>query len=199
MRHHLISSARSFLPQALAGALFAASCIGASQRIQTQDPQWTASLPSFQVRRDEAGERSWVLHHDAVHVYDDRRKRLIQRVELAGWLLLSEAFGCPPELLLTTGGAALVTSNVVPTIWEIEPASFAVRQHRLDVDADDQKDFGFTALAYNRTGRNLLGVSSMDGSVWTIDLETDRARKTQLPRPAPGTCGSLPWAASGPM
>ena len=192
MRHHLIIGNQSLRSGAFVASLLAATnCVGAPPWVQPDRTQREESLPALRVQLDPLRNRSWVLNDDSVSVYDATRRRLIQRIELSGWFYVSEVFACPPDLVITPTGAALVTSNIVPTIWEIDPESLVAREHRLALDVDNDKDVGFIGLAYARGGRELFGVSSLLGSLWKIDLITDRAQRVQLPGPNPDTCGSI--------
>ena len=192
MRHHLILGNRSLRSGALAAGLLAATnCVGVPVWVPPDGTHRERALPALRVQLDTLRNRSWVLNHDAVYVYDTARRRLIQRIELPGWFYVNEAFSCPPDLVIAPTGAALVTSNVMPTIWEIDPKSWVARQHELALDADNDKDVGFTGLAYLRGGKELFGVSSLLGSLWKIDLVADRAQRVRLPGPDPDTCGSI--------
>jgi len=145
--------------------------------------------PALHTQLDARRNHLWVLDDDALYLYDAGTRRLIKRVELPDWSFVGESFSCAPGLALAPSGAALVTSNVIPTIWEIDPQSLVVRRHRLALDADNDNDVGFTGLAFSMNGENLFGVSSLLGSVWTIDLAKDSAHKVPLSKPVHGACG----------
>src|SRR5690242_18741411 len=168
-----------------------AQCIGAAPAVRAEAPGWKETLPALHTRIDARRNRTWALEDDAVYVFDAATARLIKRIELPGWTFVDESFGCPPDLALTPSGAALVTSNIIPTIWEIDPQVFAVRQHRLSLDADNDKDVGFSGLLFSVDGEMLFGVSSFPGSVWTIDLVKDSAHKVPLSKPIRGACGAV--------
>lgn len=192
MRHHLIIGNRTMRSGAFVASLLAATNgVGAPAWVQPDRTQREEALPVLRVQLDTQRNRSWVLNHDAVYVYDAAKRRLIQRIELPGWFYVNEVFSCTPDFVLTPTGAALVTSNIVPTIWEIDPKSFVAHQHRLALDVDNDKDVGFVGLAYSRDGKELFGVSSLPGSLWKIDLITDTAQRVQVPGLNPDTCGSI--------
>jgi hypothetical protein len=172
----------------LAALLLATNFVGAPVAKADEMPAARALQP-LRVQPDAARNRRWVLNGDAVYVYDTARRRLIQRVDLPDWFYVNEAYSCPPDLAIAPSGAALVTSNIVPTIWQIDPQTLSARQHRLVLDADNDKDVGFTGLAYARGGKDLYGVSSVTGTTWKIDLLADRAQKVFLPIPELDTCG----------
>ena len=162
---------------------------GAPSLVRAEAPRWEETLPALRVQVDARRNRIWVLNSDAVYLYDIPTRRLIKRIELPDWLFVREVYSCAPDLTLAPSGAALVTSNVLPTIWEVDPQSLAARQHRLSLDADNDKDVGFTGLAFGRGGRDLFGVSSLLGSAWRIDLGARKAHKVRLSEPIHGACG----------
>jgi len=71
-------------------------------------------------------------------------------VPLPGWLYAGEPYGCAPDLALGPKGEALISSDVVPVLWRVDPETLAVTQHTPWLDADADKDIGFTALAFSR-------------------------------------------------
>ncbi|MBI3370998.1 MAG: hypothetical protein HY017_04460 [Betaproteobacteria bacterium] len=158
-------------------------------RARVPTPQWQETLPAPRFQVDDRRNRVWVLNHDAVYVYDIPERILVKRIELPDWTVAGQGYSCAPGLALAPSGAAFVTSNVLPTIWEIDPQSLVVRQHRLALDADNDKDVGFTSLAYTRDGRQLLGVSSSLGSLWRIDLAAGKAYKVREGSTSPVPCG----------
>jgi hypothetical protein len=148
--------------------------------------------PALRVQVDAQRGRAWVLKQDAVYVYDVATRRLVKRVELPGWLLIDDSFSCAPDLAIAPGGAAVVTSNAVPVLWQIDSRTLKVRQLWLKLDADQAKDIGFTALAFGRGGRDLFAVSSSQTSAWRIDLHAGTAHKLPLGTPVLGAFGEKP-------
>jgi len=161
-------------------------------------PRWEETLPALRIQVDARRNRVWVLNHDAIYLYDIPTRRLIKRIELPDWSFVGEVYSCAPDLALAPSGAALVTSNVAPTIWEIDPQTLAPRQHRLSLDADNDKDVGFTGLAFGPGGRDLFGVSSSLGSAWRIDLGAGKAHKVRLSAPIHGACGLVVLRGGAP-
>jgi hypothetical protein len=149
-------------------------------------------LPVLRVQVDARRGRAWVLKADALYVYDALTRRLVKRIELPGWLLIDDTFSCAPDLAIAPTGAALVTSNAVPVLWQIDFQTLSVRQHWLKLDADQTKDIGFTGLAFGRGGRDLFGVSSSQRSAWRIDLQAAGAHKLPLWTPVLGAFGEKP-------
>lgn len=172
----------------ISGMLVAASA-GTLAIALADTPRWEQTLPALRIQVDARRSRAWVLNNDAVYLYDVPTGRLIRRIELPDWSFVGEVYSCAPDLALAPSGAALVTSNVMPVIWEINPDNMTVRQHKLSPDADNDKDVGFTGLAFGQGGRDLFGVSSLLGSAWRIDLAAGKAHKLRLSEPIRGACG----------
>ena len=84
---------------------------------------------------------------------------------LPGWLLVDAPYSCPPDLALGPKGEALITSNILPTLWRIDPESLAVTVHPLLLDADTDKDVGFSALAYSPQHGAFIAASYAHGSL----------------------------------
>jgi len=157
-------------------------------RARSQPPQWKEAQPAIRVQVDKGRNRVWVLGLNGVYIYDKPTGKLVRHVELPNWMAVRRTIACAPDLVLAPTGAALVTSNIQPIIWEIDEVNMAVRQHKLAIATDTDKDFGFTALTFDREGRELLGLSSFLGAVWRIDLATNKAQKLQSPKPVRGDC-----------
>lgn len=133
---------------------------------------------------DAAHDRLWVLKADALYAYEASSRKLIRRVPLPGWTYVGDLYGvCPPDLLVSASGSALVTSNIVPTLWEVDSNKLTVRKRSLALDADRDKDVGFTALAFDGERRQLLANSAMHGSFWRIDLAASRAYRIAASAP----------------
>lgn len=164
---------------------------GSPTMARAENSQWQETRPAFRIQADTRRNRVWVLSLHGVFIYDGPTRKLLKRVDLPNWTVVNvnKMFMCAPDLVLAASGTALVTSNILPIIWEIDAESLAVRQHNLVPDADRDKDFGFAALYFGRGGRELLGASSPPGSVWRIDLAADKAQKVQLSKQVRGDCG----------
>jgi hypothetical protein len=116
------------------------------------------------------GKRVWQLTRDGVTAGSIS-------VSIPGWIRAGEAYACPPELAVGPKGEAVVTSNVVPTLWRIDPETLAVTEHRLALDADKDRDVGFSSLAYSPRHAAYFAVSAAHGSRWRIDTQLQRAEK----------------------
>ncbi len=102
-------------------------------------------------------------------------------------------------------GEVVITSNVVPTLWRIDPQTLAVTVHPLSLDIDSDRDVGFAAIVYSAEQSAFVAYSELQRSVWKIDpqLKTaqkvadsdlNRSRQAQRSAVARGTsCGDLAW------
>ena len=160
----------------LAWLLFAIA-VATPSMARAEAPRTEETPSALRVQVDASRNLAWVLKRDGVYVYDFPKKTLIKRIELPDWSFAAEPFSRAPALALAPTGAALVTSNVAPTIWEINPEDLTVRQHRLSLDADNDKDVGFTELAFGPDGRDLIGTSSTLGSAWRLNLDARTAHR----------------------
>jgi hypothetical protein len=121
-----------------------------------------------------AGGDAWSLGRDGVLAPG---KAGAQLVELPGWHWAGEPYTCPPALAVGPRGEALVTSNVLPTLWKVDPRTLRVTAHALELDTDHEKDVGFSALRYMPTEDAWIAFSAMQGSSWRIDASLTRAQK----------------------
>lgn len=135
--------------------------------------------------QDPARNRTWVLERDAVYLHEAARTK---RFELPGWMYIGEAYSCSPDIAVDGKGAAVVTSNAAPVVWRIEPATSQVTMHELALDADSDKDIGFTGLAYAADQDVFFAVSSTYGSLWRIDPLLRRAQKVPVSAPLTNAC-----------
>jgi hypothetical protein len=145
-------------------------------------------LPTARYQIDPERNRVWFLTHEGVFVYDVSRPERVA-VSLPGWLSVDTPYACLPDLALGSKGEAVVTSNVLPTLWRIDPDTLAVSAHPLVLDADTDKDVGFSALAYSPQHRAFLAASYSHGSLWRIDPLFKKAQKIPLSAPIPEACG----------
>ena len=136
--------------------------------------------------QDASRNRVWVLESDAVYLHEGTQKR---RFALSGWIYATEAYACAPDLALDAQGAAVVTSNVVPVVWRVEPGRGQVTKHELALDADADKDVGFSGLAYASDQGVFFAVSATYGSLWRIDPLLRRAQKIPVSAPLTDACG----------
>ncbi|MFN0305577.1 MAG: hypothetical protein ACKVQU_35085 [Burkholderiales bacterium] len=160
-----------------------------------------AEWPQFRHQVDKARNRVWFLTRDGVRLYDLDAPEKIRHIQLPDWVWIGEPLGCMPDLTLGPIGEALVSSNVVPWLWRIDPDTLAVSKHELALDTDAGKEIGFSGLAYSAEQRAFIAVSPFHGSLWRIDASLATAQKIQLSAPIPQACGIAirPRAFEGKM
>lgn len=166
---------------AVAVAFFLAACIGAAHSEESRTPE-----VRYQI--DSARNRIWVLTDDGVSLYDVKAPKRTA-ISLPDWVWVDKTYGCLPDLALGPEGEAVITSNVVPTLWRVDPESLAVTVHPLALDADTDKDVGFSGLAYSAEHGAFFAVSYAHGSLWRIDALYTRAQKIELSEPIRTACG----------
>lgn len=138
------------------------------------------------VRVDLAHNRRWVLREHALSVYDHMNGRRLRHIILPDWVLAGPKDGCAPDIVLDASGAALVSSNVLPVLWRVDPQRFQVIRIALQLDADAGKEVGLTGLAFSADGE-LIAAGTTFASLWRIDLGAGRATKLAS-LPTPGVC-----------
>ena len=131
--------------------------------------------------------RGWFLTPTGVGVLDGRTGKRIAEVPLPDRQWAGEPYSCDPAIAVGPGGKVVVTSDVVPTLWRIDPVSLAVTTHRPVLDAEADRDAGFTGLVYSRADAAYFGVTYY-GSLWRIDPLLRRAQKIALDAPVAGAC-----------
>jgi len=139
---------------------------------------------------DLVRNRVWVLTESGVVLYRNHRRERVS-IRLPEWLWANATHGCAPDLALGPKGEAIVTSNVVPVLWRIDPNSLAVSVHRLELESDADKDFGFSSLSFSSRHGKYYATSPMLGSVWSIDPLLTRAQKVEASASFAGACGTI--------
>ena len=160
-----------------ASAMLAVSCCAAAEPL----------------RHRAQAERAWVLDEDGLILEEAGKPS--RAVPLAGWQWISTAYACAPDIAIGPRAQIVVTSNAVPTLWEIDPETLAVSVHPLQLDADNNKDFGFSGLVYSERDGAYFAVSDLGGSLWRIDPQLSRAQKIALP--VRGACALDQFALIG--
>jgi hypothetical protein len=152
-------------------------------------PAWYRSeRPVLRFRLDAVGGRLWVLTSVGVDLYDITTRRKVVQIALPSWLWVVEQYSCPPDIAIGPSGEAVVSSNVVPTLWRIDPVTLFASEHQLMLDDDTGKDIGFTGLAYSAQQGAFFAVSALHGSLWRIDPLFKTARNIPLSEPLPKAC-----------
>ena len=131
-----------------------------------------------------AADRVWQLARNGVVAQDAGRTT---RVPLPDWIYAGPRFSCAPALAVGPNGEAVVTSDVVPTLWRVDSRTLAVTRHELKLDTDNDKDVGFIDLAWEAKEGAYFAASTADGALWRIDRELKAARKESARSPG-ATC-----------
>jgi hypothetical protein len=137
-----------------------------------------------------ARHRAWSLGADGVSFHDRSTPTKTVKIPLPGWMWLGPPHGCLPDLALGPRGEALVTSDVLPILWRIDPVTLAVSVHRLALDGDAGRDGGFTGLVYSPEHRAYFAAGALYRSLWRIDPDLKTARRLPLTAPVPKGVGA---------
>lgn len=135
-----------------------------------------------------ASGRVWVLHTDGVHVHDPRGSGEAISIHLPGWSWATEPWACPPDLALVGDRDVLVTSNVTPAIWRIDPATLEVTRHDLTVAENAGREVGFSRLRYSARYDTFFAAGALDNTLWRIDRTLTLAQPVALSPPLPQGC-----------
>ena len=136
---------------------------------------------TVQAHADPAHGLRWELGWGAVFAYDEASGALVRRISLADASFSGARTMCRPDLLVGPSGAVIVSSNVEPVLWRIEPGSFEVHRYDIARDADLEQDFGFGALMWGASEKELYAENAATGTRWRIDLDTSSAIKIGPP------------------
>ena len=153
---------------------------GCDSGAASRDHQWPeGEMPPLRAKHDPARDRAWALTLSGVDLYEFKTRRMIRHIALPGWSWVGEPYGCAPDLAIGPNGEALISSDVQPTLWRVHPGTLEVTRHVLVLDQDQDKDAGFSHLAYSAKHGAFVAVSSFYGSRWMIDASLKTARKIQ--------------------
>jgi len=147
---------------------------------------------------DPAHNRAWTLTLEGV-VVRGRPGSPSNRVALPDWIWADPSYACPPGLAIGPRGEAVITSNVTPTVWRVHTETLTVTVHHVRLPDGEQREVGFSAIAYVPELNAYVAASDVQGSVWRI--ERDLTRATQLAQREggrPASCGRLFSRASFP-
>ena len=154
---------------------------GAPPRREAAHDAWRLQPPGARYRIDPERNRIWFLAREGVFVYDVSRPERMA-VSLPGWITVDAPYSCLPDLALGPAGEAVITSNVLPTLWRIDPDTLATSVHPLLLDADTDKDVGFSGLAYSAQHRAFIAASYAHGSLWESTRLSRGRRRFRSPR-----------------
>lgn len=152
--------------------MLAALALAGLAGCDTQAEHGNGAMVRYQV--DPTQDRSWWVTRDGVLLNSAAHPKTL--IDLPGWLWAQEPL-CPPDVALGPDGEAVVTSNVVPTLWRIEPRTLAVTVHDVQLDADKGKDVGFVAIVYSPDHGAFFAYSESPPAVWKIDSQLGQATK----------------------
>jgi len=175
-------------------AIFLVSMSGCDIGVAPPQAAKTATEPprsqplELRSQADAARKRVWFLSRDGVFLHDVGTSRKVA-VPLPDWMWVGTDYSCLPDLALGPNGEAVITSNILPTLWRIDPETLAVSVHPLVLDADADKDVGFSGLVYSSLHKAFFAVSDLHGSLWRIDPLLRTASKITLSAPIPKACG----------
>jgi hypothetical protein len=127
-----------------------------------------------------------VLDSMGLYAYDAASSRLIRRWAIDETQHSNEH--CLPDIALHPSGTLFVSSAIRPKLWRIDGATLEASEHDIRVDADQNKDFGFSAIAFAGEDSTLYAASAMTGALWKVDASRDEATKLDLPSPLYGAC-----------
>jgi len=145
-----------------------------------------AAADPVRYRAQPERARAWVIDAGALFLEPAGKPR--RAITLPDWQWAGEPYACAPDIALGPRGEVVVTSNVLPVLWKIDPETLKVSVHRLELDADTDKDVGFSGLVYSERNGAYFAVSELHGSLWRIDPLLRRAQKIALSAPARGAC-----------
>jgi hypothetical protein len=157
-----------------------ASDVSRSESVRPSIVRLNGDHATLRVRTDRVRERVWVLGLKRVEVYDKRTSSLIRRIDLPPWSVAD--FVCEPDIAFDRKGAAFISHNLEPRIWEIDPDTFELKEHVLRLVGKERLDIGFGRLAFTQDGA-FFGVASTGGSLWRIDLASATARAVDASAP----------------
>lgn len=140
----------------------------------------------LRIRLDTERQRIWVLDSAGLYAYDAGSSKLIRHWTLDETQHSNEH--CLPDIALHPSGTLFVSSAIRPKLWRIDGATLEASDHDIRTDADEGKDFGFSALAFAGDSNTLYAASALTGALWKVDPSRDEATKLSLPAPLTGAC-----------
>ena len=158
-----------------------------------------AKAPDARSQTDLTRNRVWLLTPEGVFFQDRALSEKLVRVEVPGWHWAGAPYGTLPDLALGPKGEVVITSDVLPTLWRIDPETLAVSEHALVLDADTDKDIGFSGLTYSSVQGVYFALSHGHGSLWRIDPMLKRGQKIPLSKPVQGAHGLTVPRSDFPM
>jgi hypothetical protein len=140
----------------------------------------------LRIRIDTERARIWVLGSDRLYLYDSRDSRLLKEIAI-GEVSQHSSEHCLPDMALDRSGAVFLSNAMEPALWRVDPVSFRVDRRKVQVDADRDQDFGFSAVAFDEAG-TMYAASAISGVLWKVDQTEYTASKVVLSSPIRGAC-----------
>ncbi len=178
--------ALSLLAMILIGACDSATGPHVSPGIDLASTGSKEHRDALRVKPDATRDRLWVLDLEFVDVYDKRTDTLIQRIALPPWTVAN--FVCPPDIAFDRTGTAYISHNVEPKLWQIDPDTFQLKEHRLRLLQRESLDIGLTRLRFSADGTLFAG-ASLGGLQWRIDLESATGQLVDVLGSVADECG----------
>lgn len=147
----------------------------------------TAHARSLAAERDVTRSRHYVLEGGTVSVYTNAGA-ILRRVDLPAAVFAHLPYACSPAMIVDRAGAVIISSNVLPVPWRIDPNAFTVRRYELQLDLGNELEVGVTGLAAANEEGIVLAYTGLSGSLWRVELSSGKATKINLSRPF--GCGS---------
>jgi hypothetical protein len=142
---------------------------------------------TVRVKLDSIRNRTWALALDHVDVYDNKTQQLIRSIPLLDWYVADLV--CEPDIAVDQSGTVFISHNLEPKLWQIDPDTFEVKQHTIQLVQREHLDIGFARLTFARDG-TLFGIASAGGSLWQIDLRMERAHEVNGGAPMLDDCAT---------
>lgn len=137
---------------------------------------------------DPVRQELWSISLDGVELRDARSGQVLHTVELEDWRWAGEPHTCDPGLILGPAGELIVSSDVLPWLWRIDPKTLQATIHRPRLDADHEMDVGFASFEYAPHRGVFFGIDHWHGSLWEVDPDLETARKVVLDQPVRRAC-----------
>jgi hypothetical protein len=122
----------------------------------------------IRLQPDAARGRVWSLTPDGVTLHDAATRQVVA-LALPGWHWAGPPFGRGPDLALGPKGEVIVTSDVLPKLWRVDPASLEVTVHSPVLDRSEGSEAGFTRIRYSAKHGAYYATGGAAGSRWRID------------------------------
>lgn len=144
-------------------------------------------LAAVRSQVDPARGRIWSLTGAGLSLQDGAKRPPIT-LALPGWHWAGAPYGCQPGLALGPKGEVIVTSDVLPKLWRVDPETLAVTVHAPALGDRADHDVGFASLSYSARHGAYFAIGTTPDSLWRIDPHLSRAQQTPLAAPRTQPC-----------